>query len=326
MIWCDNLNLRRVFNIILEDNTSSFIMEERKLKLKKEKKKSGIHSLFADKKRRYLWMLVFMLPFIVAIGIFGTITYREVQKLKDLANGGQIEVKNEYVIDSMNYILRDNPTDLQKEYFAELKAAVEEGVLADGEAADDAAIAALVAKNYVADFYTWTNKRGQYDIGGFGYIYDGEFENGDHYKENVYLQARDGFYKYISTYGTEYGKENLLEVESVEITKCEKMSSPYVISEHVENRQDASGEWYDYRENHNFDAYLVSCRWTYKENNYLNLNQFANSINLAIIKNGNRFEIVEASEKTINARKGTKENSTVETTADAEASTTEAYE
>ena len=293
-------------------------MNENKLIPKKEKKKKKnlLGRLLADKKKRYFVMLAMMLPFIIGIIIFGSITLREINNLKNLANN-TTEHKSENIVESMNYLLRDNPTDVQKEYFAQLKKAIEEGVVEteEGEVpADDAAIASLVAKNYVADFYTWTNERGQYDIGGFYYIYDGEFENGDHNKENWFLKAREGFYKYIGVYGTQYGKENLLEVDNVEITKCQKLSSPYMINEHVENRQDEEGEWYDYREDHAYDCYAVTCNWTYKEGTQLDLSKFAKSINLAVIKRNNRFEIVEASEKTINARTGSKENTTNETT------------
>ncbi len=276
-------------------------MEKRIVKTKKKRKNTSLKKMFSDKKTRYWMMLALMLPFIIAIFIFSRIALTEVKNVLALAKGSSaVEAKPENIIEEMNYILRDNPTDLQKEYFKELKDAIE-----GEERADDATIAGLVAKNYVTDFYTWTNKRGQYDIGGFYYIYNGEFVNGDHFRENAFLKARNGFYKYISTYGTQYGKENLIEVENVEIVSCSKMNSPYEISEHIENRQDENGEWYDYREVHKFDAYNVSLRWTYKENSKLSLNQFANSINLAVINRNGRFEIVEASESTINGRKET---------------------
>ncbi len=288
-------------------------MEEKRLKLKKSKKKRTFRSLFADKKKRYLLMLALMLPFIIAIGIFSSIAYREAKNLMDLAKGTQAETKAENIVESMSYILRDNPTDLQKEYFAELKEAVE-----GSEPADDVTIASLVAKNYVTDFYTWTNKRGQYDIGGLSFVYDGEFENGNHFKENVYLKARDGFYKYISYYGTQYGKENLLEVENVEITRCEKLSQQYMINEHVSYKQDDQGEWYDYREDKGYDAYVAECRWTYKENTVLPMNQFATSVNLMIINREGRFEVIEASESKINARQGSQQNSGAEETENVE--------
>ena len=293
-------------------------MEKKKNVLKKEKKKSGIQKLLKDRDKRYIVMLVMMLPFIIALIIFSIIASREAKTLINLAKGDtKAETKPENFIESMDYILRDNPTDLQRQYFDELKEAIE-----GEEPADDATIAGLVAKNYIADFYTWTNKNGQYDVGGLYYVYDGEFENGDHYKENIFLKARDGFYKYISAYGTQYGKENLLEVENVDIVSCQKMSSPYVISEHDSYKQDSEGEWYDYRVNNSYDWYLVKLKWSYKDTTKLNLSQYATSINLAVIKRGNRFEIVEASENNINARTGSETNSTVETTEDTETTTT----
>ena len=293
-------------------------MEKKKIVLKKEKKKSGIQKLLKDRDKRYIVMLVLMLPFIIALIIFSTIAVKEAKSLINLAKGDtKAETKPENIIESVDYILRDNPTDLQRQYFDELKEAIE-----GEEPADDATIAGLVAKNYIADFYTWTNKNGQYDVGGLYYVYDGEFENGDHYKENIFLKARDGFYKYISAYGTQYGKENLLEVENVDIVSCQKMSSPYVISEHDSYKQDSEGEWYDYRVNNSYDWYLVKLKWSYKDTTKLNLSQYATSINLAVIKRGNRFEIVEASENNINARTGSETNSTVETTEDTETTTT----
>ena len=287
---------------------------EKKLKPKKEKKKSGLYRLLADKKKRYLVMFCMMLPFIAVIAIFGSIAYKEGKNLMELAKGNTgVETKAENIIESMDYVLRDNPTDIQKEYFAQLKEAIE-----GEERSDDVSIAALVAKNYVVDFYTWSNKRGQYDVGGMNFIYIGEFENGDHFKENVYQKARDGFYKYISVYGTQYGKENLLEVEEVEVIKSEKMSSQYHINEHVAYKQDEEGEWYDYREDFGYDAYAISCRWTYKENSYLPLSEYANSINLLVIDRNGRFEIIEASENTLKARTLSEEGSANETNEDAE--------
>ncbi len=273
-------------------------MEKRKEILLKRKKQKEKQNASANKKKRYLLMFLCMLPFLVAIGIFGAIAFREVKNIRNLANNTTaVETKPENVIESMGYVLRDNPTDVQKEYFKELKDAIE-----GEEPADKATVAGLVGKNYVTDFYTWTNKAGQYDIGGFTYLYDGEFENGDHYRDNLYLQARDGFYKYLSTYATQYGKENILEVESVEVLSSEKMSSPYVISQHIEYRQDENEEWYDYREDVPYEAYNVHLRWNYKAGTPMNLNQFANSVYLAVVDFGNSFAIVEASDSPINGR------------------------
>ena len=291
-----------------------------KLRPKKQRntKALSLSGLFADKKKRYFFMILFMLPFLIAIGIFATIAYREAKSILSLASGGPVEYKDENVIGS-TYILRENATDLQKEYFAQLKSAIEE------EEFDEQKIAELVAKNYIADFYTWTNKQGQYDIGGMYYIYDGEFTNGDHYRDNVYLLARDGFYKYISNYITDYGAENLLEVTDVEIVKYTKEPQQYMINEHVENRQDEEGEWYDYREDHYFDAYNLQCRWTYNPETALPLSNFGNSINLLIINKDGTFVIVESSENPIEIKERKNEEES-ESETDSEESETETSE
>lgn len=285
------------------------VMKRREIKLK-EKSNTGLRGLFADRKKRYLLMLIMMLPFIIAIAIFGSMAYKEGKVVYDLIKGSEKkETKPENVIESMGYVLRDNPTDIQKEYFAELKSAIEDE---HETPVDDATIAGMVAKNYVTDFYTWTNKYGKYDVGGMQFIYDGEFENSDHYKENIYLAAKDGFYKYMSVYATKYGKENLLEVESVDVVS-RKMSEPYVISEHSAWKQDDNGDWYDYRIDEPYEWYYVQCHWTYKPTDKLTLSQFGNSVNLAIIKDEDGvFYVVEASDKQIEARQSSADRVTEE--------------
>lgn len=282
--------------------------EEVKL-VRKKKKKKGLKKLLARRGMRYLLTFLCILPFIVVIVILSINTLNEINNIRSMVSGDTTTViSDENNIANGMYILRDTATDLQKEYFAELKNAIEVG----GEGIDGTAIAGMVAKNYVADFYTWTNKQGQFDIGGMYYIYDGEFVNGDHYKENVYLKARDGFYKYLSTYVMTYGRENLLEVDNVNITRCEKLNQQYVINEHIENRQDENGEWYDYREDRTYDAYYVSASWTYKPETQLNLSQYATSLNMIVIDHYGQYVIVEASENAIDVNRK-KENETAET-------------
>ena len=75
-----------------------------------------------------------------------------------------------------------------------------------------------------------------------------------------------------------------------------------VINEHVENRQDEEGEWYDYREDHTYDAYDVTCMWTYKPNEKFNTSKYETKMNFVVIKNGN-FKIIACDSKDIDLRK-----------------------
>ena len=269
--------------------------QETILKKKKSMNTNKFSALFADKKKRYLYMFLFMLPFIIAIGIFGFIAYKEAKNLISVAKGTETEVKDENSIPSMRYILRDNATDLQKEYFAELKKAIEE------ENAAPLTIAELVAKNYIADFYTWTNKQGQYDVGGFSYVFDGRNENIE-FKNNAYVKARDGFYKYINYYMNKYGADKLLEVESIEITASKQLDYKYTIHQWIETVQ-TGDETYDViYDDAEYDAYLISCKWTYKPNEVLKLSDFGNSLNLIVVNDNGRYEISETSVTSIDAR------------------------
>lgn len=252
-------------------------MEEKEIKLKPVKEKKNILSkimgLFEDKKKRYLYLLLFVLPFLIAIGIFGFIAFKDAKDLLNLAKG-QTVVNKENIIERMNYVLRDDATEVQKQYFAELKQAIEV------DDASDEVISGLVCKNYVADLYTWTNKQGQYDVSALYYVYTPQ-------KNDIYLQIRDGFYKYLNNYINDYGAKNLIEVESVEVVSTSTAVYDYV---------SASEEVLP-------DIFNVTCKWTYVPGSKLDTSKFANQMNfLVAIRNG-RYEIVEASQSSINANK-----------------------
>lgn len=275
-------------------------MENKEIKLKPKKKTKirfgKLSKLMENKKYRYLFVFLFMLPFIILITVFAITAYKDVKSIKDMATN-TVEVKDENIIKEYNYVLRDNATDVQKEYFAELKEAIET------EGTDRATIAGLVAKNFVADYYTWTNKLGQYDVSGMYYVFDEQ-------KDVIYTQSRDEFYKYLSSYINEYGSENLLEVESVTVTKAQRTPYDYYLTVEVHSYDEEEGHIYTDVENE-YEAYDVACTWTYKENNKFDTSKYATSMNFIVISNNGRFEISEASTNTIDARKT--ETSTDET-------------
>lgn len=268
-------------------------MEDNNIELKPKKKSflDKIKSLFEDKNKRGLYVFLFILPFVILIGIFGFIAFKETKNLINLVSGTN-EISNDHRIDSMGYILRENATDYQFEQFTEMKNAIESGT------ADDQTKAGMVAKNFIIDFYTWTNKQGQYDVGGMYYIYDGEFEDGTHMKENIYSNARTGFYKYVNTYIKTYGANNILEVNNVNVLSCQKADN-ITISTHIENRQDEQGDWYDYREDIPYETYKVTCSWTYKPIEKFDTSIFATKANLLLIKEGERLSIVAISDNEI---------------------------
>ena len=264
-------------------------MEEQEIILK-PKKASGVNKvtkLFEDKKKRYLYMVLFMLPFIIAIGIFGFVAFKEAKSLLALATGAENVAQNK--IESMNYVLRDNATDIQKEYFEELKVALSDSAVSDADAAG------VVCKNFVADFYTWTNKQGQYDVGGMYYVYTPQ-------KNTIYTQARDGFYKYLSNYIKDYGLKNLLEVENVEVVSAKNCNNEYEITTIEDRWSEELEDHYNEEVDYDYEAYEVTCNWTYKLNEKFDTSKYATKMNFIVVLNEGRFEIVEASENKIDVK------------------------
>lgn len=247
-------------------------MKNEKIELvPKRKKQKFLSKFFLNKKTRYLYLFLFIIPLAIVIGVLSYLTYSEAKSLMALASGGS-EIKKENIVTPMNYVLRENATDIQKEYFAELKNKVEVEGFTDTE------VAGLVCKNYVADFYTLTNKQGQYDISALYYVYSP-------LKDKIYIEARDGFYKYLNYYINSYGSDGLLEVETVDVVKSNYAG--YIYSTDDES----------------FDTVMdVKCTWTYKEGSKMDASKYATSMNFLVVERAGRYEIVEASENTINAR------------------------
>ena len=231
-----------------------------------------LNSLFEDKKKRYLYMILFMLPFIIAIGIFGYVVFKEAKGLLNLVKDDDAPTSEvAYSIPSKKYVLRDNATEYQIALFEELKELYEQN-------GDEVQLAESICKNYVADFYTWSNKYGQYDVGGLYYVFTPQ-------RELIYIQARDGIYKYINDYANEYGFADLLQVTNVEASG-KKDSTKYLLSIINEDGSTTESE---------YTSYSVKCTWTYAETSKFNTSKYDTSMNFTVIDNNGRFEIVEAS-------------------------------
>ena len=223
-------------------------------------------NLFKNPKTRKRNLILAILPFVILAGICGFIAFKSVSSISGNAQGNS---KDSYKdsIDSMDYHLRSNATKYQTELFKDLTKVVEDG-------SDKYEIARLVAENYVADFYTWSNKDGTYDVGGMYYVYSPQ-------KTAIYTQARNTYYKYVTYYINQFGAKNLLEVENITPTLGDKVGT------------------YEF-EGKKYDSYFVTCEWTYKnEDTFKDINMksgdgFVKKEYFTIIEKDGRFEIVQA--------------------------------
>lgn len=213
--------------------------------------------LFEDKKKRYKLLLIFVIPLIVLLLIFGFLTFSSISSLMGQSITGS---KNTNDIVEYDYHLRSNATDYQKELFKELSELIKSD-------ADDLEIVECVAKNYVADAYTWDNKQGQWDVGGMCYVHSPS-------KIQIYQSHKDTFYGLLNKYQDEYGKTGLLEVSNVEVISSSKATDLY----------EYDGNMYEH--------FNIQCDIEYTESSRF-AKSVANRIYLDVIKNNDgRFEIV----------------------------------
>lgn len=211
---------------------------------------------FQDVKTRYKKLLIILLPIFI---IFLVLVFFILRSLASIS--GTVSNSKEKRIDSMNYTLRYNATDYQIELFKELEEAVEEG--------DGLKISEAIAKNYIADTYTFTNKESKWDIGGMCFVYS-------RHNNSIYYGIRDSLYQLYEMTLEKYGKDGLMEVTEINV----------LFSKKAENLFEVEGNQYE--------AYNVGCSM-HIEGPYEIVGPITPDVYFTIINNTdkNRYEIVE---------------------------------
>lgn len=158
-------------------------------------------------------------------------------------------------LDLYGYTLRERDIALYKTNFKDLERVLNENPINYEEYAKD------IAKLFIIDVFTLNNKVASTDIGGLEFVHKDLKEN---FKDNMGATL----YKNIKSNLDGTRKQTLPEVASVEVTEVFNTKYTYKKEE--------------------FDAYLVSLKWTYtKENDY------QKKIKLTIINDNNILYIVK---------------------------------
>lgn len=198
----------------------------------------------------------------VGVNLVGVLT-------KTQGSGENIGSSTGGLKDNGVYSIPTNPTQYQKDLYNELTKALEGYVYSErSESEQSKEICQLVVKNFIADFFTWTNKSSTYDIGGQQFMWS-----------DLYLVmeqvARESFYKDLDGYVEQYGRDNLMEVDSIETNIA--FTNGYNFDEKV------------------YDAYYAEAKWTYKPNASLDIEQFQQSAGFFVVwhEETGRWEIAQ---------------------------------
>ena len=154
----------------------------------------------AKKNKQIIYMMLAASLVVVAVMGFNII---RISLKKSAGSGEVVEKTNTSSMKNDQYVIGNNPTQFQQDEFKKLTEALK------GD--DPLAISEAVVRNFIADYFTWTNKDGNYEVGGLQYIYGPMFTS---FQE----QSRWEFYKDLDLYISQYGRENLLEVTDITTT------------------------------------------------------------------------------------------------------------
>lgn len=205
-------------------------------------------------------LIILLITMIAVIAAFGYNIYQISNKSTASSDELETTVSNEYTNDY--YTIGYNATSVNKEYFLELNDAVDSG--------DTVSIASSLVKVFITEYYTWTNKDGNYDIGGIQYIYTDQQSSFEDYTRNEYYVDMD-------LYIAQQGSENLMQVAGVEITSAAATDDYTVLN--------ASSESVTY------PCVLVTATWTYEEDTTMDLSSAQTSGTFYVINHDGRMEI-----------------------------------
>ena len=161
------------------------------------------------------------------------------------------------------YIIGNNPTDIEKEYFQKLTDSLKGG--------NPEEIAEAVVYNFVSDYFTWTNKDGNYEVGGLQYIFAEKYSKFEEW--NRWYPNSD-----MDLYISQYGRANLIQVKEI-TTEVPTFRTDDFTVQSVDPAE-------------TYPCYQVQVKWTY-EDTAVNTADFPNRMRFQVVDHDGRFEIVE---------------------------------
>lgn len=238
-----------------------------------------------------LVVLILTMLLMIPAFIFNMIRVRNVETGEGETIEETVVPDNEYA--NRYYSIGYNATEINKQYFRELDDVVEaeeavpaapaeeeaeqsETVEESSEGAeeteqapvrDNARIAESVVKCFITEYYTWTNKDGNYDIGGMQYIFSDRRKDFETY-------TRYNFYADMDLYLTQYDRSQLIQVKDVTVNSV----TPTDAFTSVNN--DA---WYD--------CWAVDASWTYEEGSVMSTDSIQNHAVFLVVNHDGRLEI-----------------------------------
>ncbi len=200
---------------------------------------------------------------VVAILVGGFVVWDSFIKPKT----GKSKVVDSIKNGDIDYVVSDTDTKLFKENFSELKK------ILSAKEIDNKKYAETVAKLFVIDFFTLSNKTSKNDVGGVQFVYGG-------YQKDFIDGARDSIYKQVHSLVTDdKSNKDLPTVTKVKVYEVEEIK-PY-------NMFDFEVEFFKEDE----VGYIINLSWEYSDDN-----AFQREATIIVVPDGNKLSVARMQE------------------------------
>lgn len=212
-----------------------------------------------------------LLLFISAIlGIaFLTMLFLLVSQFSDIFGlGGEEASEPPVTNESSRYDLRQNATPYQVELFAEL---IEAHERFEQWGSDEAleVYAEMIVQNFIADFYTLSNKNGRNDVGGIQFF-------SEEVASAFTSYAIDNFYLYLNQHIENFGSDSLPTVASTTVTNA--YFDQRVVPPGEDEVNHGHGFGHHVEPNIEYERVIVVyATWTYEHTTLPGINEFQTS-------------------------------------------------
>lgn len=230
-------------------------------------------------KQKHINNLLIVLLLIIMVGTLGTFSFN-LYRIVHADNGKGKTVKQEQVDNEFSndaYSIGNNPTEINKTYFRELNSSLK-------NPENSAGIAQSVVKCFITEYYTWTNKDGNYDIGGMQYIYKPKQSDFEKYTLNT-------FYSDMDLYLNQIGRDQLFQVKDVTVNSAQQVAD-YVIDAGTDSQTgETDGNQNTEAAQTTLPCIDVDASWSYEENQNIDVSTLQNHAVFHVVNDNGRWEI-----------------------------------
>lgn len=179
--------------------------------------------------------------------------------------GNKVKVVDSITNEDVDYVVSENDTKLFKDNFNELKKVL------NAKEVNNEEYAKTIAKLFVIDFFTLSNKTSKNDVGGVQFVFES-------YKKDFVDGARDSIYKQVkATISDDKINSSLPTVSSVKVDTIDTIS-PASMFEGFGFTEDQVG-------------YIINISWNYK-----NDDAFQDSATIIIVPDGTKLSVAKMQE------------------------------